>query len=147
MTAMLDSLRGEDLGSPEYEAVLNTLIRFRDNIKLDYIYYVRDEGNGNYTFGIDPDPVDSADFGEPVVYTEALYLAFQGIPSVDEEPSEDQWGEFYSAFSPVYNSEGKVAAVFGADFGSAWYEAQQGQSERILQQVDRRYTSHRLQLG
>ena len=129
---VLEDLRGEDAGTPEYEAVLNTLIRFRDNIKLDYIYYVRDEGNGVFTFGIDPDPVDPADFGEPVVYTDALFRAFQGVPSVDETPSEDQWGVFYSAFSPVYNSEGKVAAVVGADFGTAWYEAQLNQSERTI---------------
>ena len=129
---VVEGLRGEDAGSPEYEAVLNTLVRFRDNIKLDYIYYVRDEGNRVFTFGIDPDPVDPADFGEPVVYTDALYQAFQGIPSVDEEPSEDQWGVFYSAFSPVFNSEGRVVAVVGADFGAAWYEAQINQSERTV---------------
>ena len=129
---VLDQLRAEDKGSPEYEAVLNTLIRFRDNIKLDYIYYVRDEGNKVFTFGIDPDPVDPADFGEPVVYTDALFQAGQGIPAVDEEPSEDEWGRFYSAFSPVFNSEGKVAAVVGADFGAAWYEGQINQNAKTI---------------
>ncbi|MBR3017204.1 MAG: response regulator [Clostridia bacterium] len=129
---MLEHLRAEDAGTPEYEAVLNTLIRFRDNIKLDYIYYVRDEGNKVFTFGIDPDPIDPADFGEPVVYTDALFQAGQGIPSVDDAPSEDEWGRFYSAFSPVFNSEGKVAAVVGADFGAAWYEGQINQNAKTI---------------
>ena len=129
---VLERLRAEDAGTPEYEAVLNTLIRFRDNINLDYIYYVRDEGNKVYTFGIDPDPVDPADFGEPVVYTDALYQAGQGISAVDDEPSEDEWGRFYSAFSPVFNSEGKVAAVVGADFGAAWYEEQINQNAKTI---------------
>ena len=129
---VLEHLRAEDAGTPAYEAVLNTLIRFRDNIKLDYIYYVRDEGNKLFTFGIDPDPVDPADFGEPVVYTEALNLAGQGIAAVDDEPSEDEWGRFYSAFSPVFNSEGKVAAVVGADFGAAWYEGQIDQNAQTI---------------
>ena len=135
--AMLDGdvvehLRAEDAETAEYAAVLNTLVRFRDNIKLDYIYYVRDEGNRTYTFGIDPDPVDPADFGEPVVYTDALFQAFQGLPSVDETPSEDQWGRFYSAFSPVCNTAGKVVAVVGADFGAAWYEAQLNQNAKTI---------------
>lgn len=34
---VLEKLTAEDVGTPEYESVLNTLIRFRDNIKLDYM--------------------------------------------------------------------------------------------------------------
>ena len=83
---VLERLRAEDAGTPEYEAVLNTLVRFRDNIKLDYIYYVRDEGNKTFTFGIDPDPIAPGEFGSPVVYTDALYQASLGVPSVDETP-------------------------------------------------------------
>ncbi len=54
---VIDRLTAEDKGTPEYEAVLNTLIRFRDNINLDYIYYVRQTGHKTFTFGIDTDPV------------------------------------------------------------------------------------------
>ena len=38
---VLETLTAEDKGTPEYQAVYNTLARFRDNIKLDYIDYVR----------------------------------------------------------------------------------------------------------
>jgi Signal transduction histidine kinase regulating citrate/malate metabolism len=129
---VLEKLRAEDAGTPEYEAVLHTLIRFRDNIKLDYIYYVRDEGNKTFTFGIDPDPIAPGEFGSPVVYTDALYQTSLGTPSVDDEPYEDAWGRFYSAFSPVFNSDGKVAAVVTADFGASWYEAQLNQNARTI---------------
>ncbi len=125
---VLEKLEAEDAGTKEYQSVMNTLIHFRDNIKLDYIYYVRDEGNKTFSFGIDPDPVSPGKFGAPVVYTEALYAASQGIPSVDEHPYEDAWGRFYSAFSPVFDSEGKVAAVVTADFGASWYEKQLNQN-------------------
>ena len=53
---VLDRLRADDRGTPEYEQVMDILVRFRDNINLDYIYYVRDEGDGRFTFGIDTDP-------------------------------------------------------------------------------------------
>ena len=121
---VLERLTAEDAGEPEYQAVYDTLTRFLDNINLDYIYYVRDEGNKTFTFGIDPDPVAPGEFGAPVVYTDALYQASRGTPAVDEEPYEDKWGRFYSAFSPVFNSEGKVTGVVTADFNADWYDQQ-----------------------
>ncbi len=119
---VIDELTAEDKGTPEYEAVYNILSRFMNNINLDYIYYVRDAGGGNFTFGIDPDPVAPGEFGSPVVYTDALYKASLGEPSVDEIPYEDKWGRFYSAFSPVFNSSGEVSGVVTADFNAEWYE-------------------------
>ena len=121
---VLERLTAEDVGEPEYQAVYDTLTRFLDNINLDYIYYVRDEGDKTFTFGIDPDPVAPGEFGAPVVYTDALYQASLGTPAVDEEPYEDEWGRFYSAFSPVFNSEGKVTGVVTADFNADWYDQQ-----------------------
>ena len=129
---VLDQLRAGDEGTPEYESVKNTLIRFRDNIKLDYIYYVREEGDGSFTFGIDPDPVAPGEFGSLVVYTAALAQAALGVPAVDEEPYEDAWGRFYSAFSPVFDSAGKVAGVVTADFNAQWYEGQINQNQRTI---------------
>ena len=121
---VLDSLTAEDEGTPEYQQVYDTLARFRDNINLDYIYYVRDMGDGTFTFGIDTDPVAPCAFGSPVIYTDALYQASQGVPAVDGEPYEEQWGRFYSAFSPVFDSAGKVAGVVTADFNAEWYDTQ-----------------------
>ena len=129
---VLDRLTAADAGTPEYQAVLNTLRHFLDNIELDYIYYVRDMGDGTFTFGIDPDPISPGEFGAPVIYTDALYAASRGTPSVDETPYEDAWGRFYSAFSPVFDSEGKVAGVVTADFNASWYEAQINQNQRTI---------------
>ena len=127
---VLQQLTAEDRETPEYLAVYNTLARFRDNINLDYIYYVRDMGDGTFTFGIDTDPIAPGEFGSPVVYTDALYRASRGVPSVDEEPYEDQWGRFYSAFSPVLASDGTVAGVVTADFNAEWYDEQVDRGQR-----------------
>ena len=117
---VLDRLRADDRGTPEYEQVMDILVRFRDNINLDYIYYVRDEGDGRFTFGIDTDPDRPAVFGAPVVYTDALFEASHGQPAVDHVPYTDEWGRFYSAFCPVFNSRGKVAGIVAADFNANW---------------------------
>ncbi|MBR3242378.1 MAG: hypothetical protein IKF90_06725, partial [Parasporobacterium sp.] len=129
---VLDNLKAEDKGSSEYQHVYDILSRFKENIDLDYIYYVRDEGNKNFTFGIDPDPVDPGEFGSPVVYTDALYEASQGTAAVDKEPYQDRWGVFYSAFSPVFNSKGEVAAIVTAGFNADWYQKQLNQNQRTI---------------
>ena len=85
---VLEQLSAEDKDTPEYQAVVDTLNRFRDNINLAYIYCLRDMGDKSFTFTIDSDAVDPAEFGAPVAYTEALYNASRGIPSVDDEPYE-----------------------------------------------------------
>ncbi len=135
--AMLDGdvlarLTAEDKGTPEYETVYNTLAKFRDNINLEYIYYVRKTGDKAFTFGIDTDPVAPGEFGSPVVYTEALYKASQGVPAVDKTPYEDQWGRFYSAFSPVFDSNGEVTGIVTADFDAEWYEDLVNENQRMI---------------
>ena len=129
---VLDRLTAADKGTPEYESVRDTLDRYHHNTSLKYIYYVRDEGNNKFTFGIDADPVAPAEFGASVVYTDALYQSSQGTSAVDEKPYEDVWGRFYSAYSPVFDSSGKVAAVVVVDFEAAWYEAQLNQNAKTI---------------
>ena len=128
----LERLTPEDADTPEYRAVLDTLRVYMDNAGLDYIYCVRMTGGKEFTFGIDPDPITPAEFDSPFVYSDALYAASQGTPSVDSEFTTDQWGRFYSAFCPVFNAEGKVSAIVSADFSADWYEAQLKQSQRTI---------------
>ncbi len=124
----LEWLQESDRETKEYQAVLDTLIYFRDNMNLEYIYCVRDMGNKSFTFGIDPDMVSPGDFGSPVAYTDALYLASQGTAAVDKEPYEDEWGRFISGYSPVFNSAGKVAGIVAVDFDAEWYEGKLNQN-------------------
>ena len=118
----LAKIRAEDKGSSDYEKVQSILTHFQDNIKLEYIYCVRDKGDGTFVFTIDPTVEDPAEFGQPVVYTEALYQASLGTSAVDEEPYSDEWGRFYSSYSPVFDSSGKVAGIVAVDFSAEWYE-------------------------
>ncbi len=84
-----------------------------------------DEGDGRYTFTVDPALEDPAEFGSDVVLTKALYNASKGKADVDKEPYTDAWGSFYSAYSPVFDSERNVAGIVAVDFSLEWYEGQQ----------------------
>ena len=119
---ILKDLTPEDEGTEAYDSTMRILKYFQDNIELEYIYCIRDKGDGNFVFGLDPTEIDPGVFDAPVVYTDALYRASLGTPSVDDAPYEDEWGSFYSAYSPVFDSAGKVAGIVAVDFSRQWYD-------------------------
>lgn len=120
----LKALQAEDRDTPEYQSVLKMLTSFENNIELEYIYCVRDMGGGSFVFMIDPDAEAPGEFGEHIPYTDALNEASLGTPSVDKVPYSDNWGRFYSAYSPVFDSGGQVASIVAVDFSADWYEKQ-----------------------
>ena len=121
---VLGSLTAEDIGSPQYTQIYNTLSVFRDNVELEYVYSIKSEGHGVFVFTIDTDPDTPAAFGDRVEYTDALNTAARGTGAVDNEPYEDAWGRFYSAYSPVFDSSKKVAGIIGVDFSEEWFDSQ-----------------------
>ena len=120
---VLRNITPEDAGTPEYEEIMRVLTHFQENIDLEYIYCIQDKGNKNFVFGLDPTPVDPGEFGSPVVYTDALFSASRGKAAADLEPYSDAWGSFYSAYSPVFDSNGKVAGIIAVDFDRSWYDS------------------------
>ncbi len=118
----LAKLTVDDLGSPEYQRVMDTLTYFQDNIELEYIYCIMQVSEKEFVFGVDPTIEDPGEFGSPIVYTDALYAASKGKAGVDEISYEDEWGEFYSSYSPVFDSNGDVAGIVAADFSAEWYQ-------------------------
>ena len=74
----LRTIREDDIGSPEFRKSYDTLKVFQDNIDLEYIYTVRDEGDGRFTFTVDPAEEDPGEYGEEIVVTPALLIAAQG---------------------------------------------------------------------
>nr|MCR5357554.1 hypothetical protein [Lachnospiraceae bacterium] len=113
---VLGSLKKEDVGSDKYNDLYKKLAIFRDNVELEYIYSIKQDDDGQFIFTMDLDQEDPASYGDSVKYTEALANAGRGVASVDEVPYSDAWGEFYSAYSPVYDSSGNIAGIIAVDF-------------------------------
>ncbi len=120
----LERIKSGDPETKEYKETYTILKRFHDKIDLEYIYCIRDMGNRKFVFLLDPSEEDPGEFGSPVVTTEELARASKGEAAVNKEPYEDNWGSFYSAYSPVFTASGKVAAIVAVDFSSDWYEQQ-----------------------
>ena len=127
---VLEKLTKEDRDTDEYRTIYNSLAVFRDNIESEFVYGIKEEDDGRFTFMVDPALDSPAEFGSEVVRTDALVKASHGITSVDDEPYTDKWGSFYSAYSPVFDSDGNVAGIIGVDFSIEWYEGQMNEQMR-----------------
>ena len=121
---ILEKITKESEGTPDFQRCYETLKVFQDNIDLEYIYAVRDMKDGTFVFIVDPAEDDPGEYGQTVKVTEALQSAAGGVAAADREPYEDSWGKFYSAYSPVFNDAGSVAAIVCVDFDAVWYENQ-----------------------
>ncbi len=121
---VLGSLTEDDVDGPAYCDIEDRLLVFQNSVDIHYIYAVKQVDEDAFVFTVDPDPVDPGAFGEEVVTTPALVQAGKGIPTADEEPAADRWGNYYSAYCPVYDSSGKIAGIVGVDFDAQWFEDQ-----------------------
>ena len=119
----LRDLKAEDKGTEKYDDALKILSAFQQNIELKYIYGIRDDGDGTFSFTIDPDVIDPGEFGSDIESTPALINAANGNADVDTVAHTDRWGRFYSAYSPVFDSNGKVTGIVAVDFDADWYDA------------------------
>ena len=120
----LGALSFEDVGGPVFQEVKEELSAFQNNIDIEYIYAVKQVGEDAFVFTVDADPNNPADYGEAVLVTDALRSAAKGTARVDESPAQDEWGNFYSAYCPVFDSKGEIAGIIGVDFDSRWYDEQ-----------------------
>ena len=125
-----DSLKGiqaEDEDTPAYQTAYNTLKAFKSSNEgtsgeLAYIYCCRSIGDGKFEFTIDPAD-DPAYFGESLEWTKALDSASKGKAGFDDEPYNDRWGTFHSAYAPVFDSSKEVAMIVGVDIWAKWYNS------------------------
>lgn len=108
----------------KYIEMYGILTKFQNDVEIEYIYVVKPVSENEFIYVIDPDPEEPAEFGETIVLSEALISAGNGKAAVDSVAVADEWGCFYSAYCPVFDSDGKVSAIVGIDFNNAWYESQ-----------------------
>ena len=120
----LGALTEDDVDGPAFRDVEDRLLVFQRSVDIHFIYAVKQVGEDEFVFTVDPDPVDPGEFGEQIVTTPALMQAGKGTPTVDSEPAADRWGNFYSAYCPVYDSSGRVVGIVGVDFDATWYDGQ-----------------------
>ena len=68
---------------------------------------------------VDPDTVSPGEYGEEVVYTPSQEKAWAGIVTVDDKAYSDEWGSYYTAWSPIWDSSEHVVGLVGVDFDAS----------------------------
>ncbi|GHU65202.1 hypothetical protein AGMMS49983_12510 [Clostridia bacterium] len=114
----LDQLRTEnDLDKPIYAEIKQRLLDFTEENDIIYVYYER-ESDGQIQYIVDNDLTeDSVDISTPLIPMEdAPLLALNGTATTTglSNYSPGYMG-LLSAFAPVYDEAGNVAAIAGVD--------------------------------
>ena len=128
----LDSIHADNERSPEYTRILHTLSVFKVNSSFEFIYAARETADGDYIMVLDPATHKRSEYGEVLTKTDALVKAGHGVPAVDDKPYEDSYGRFYSAYSPVFSSGGRVSGVVALDIDADWYEHQINKDRSVI---------------
>ncbi len=103
-----------DEETENYKQVLEQLQGFLVSEDIEYIYTMR-EADGVVQFVVDADTEEGAAIGEEYETYDKIDIALGGETSMDDEVTTDEWGSYYSAFAPIFDSEGNVVAIVGVD--------------------------------
>ena len=114
---------GDD-DTPAYNEVMDALVVFRDNSNVEYVYTIRDHGDGNMEFVVDSDTEEGGAPGEVFEeISEEHRGAYAGDTTADQEPYTDQWGTHISAYSPIYDGK-EVVGLAVIDINVDWVKEQ-----------------------
>ncbi|WP_310602501.1 methyl-accepting chemotaxis protein [Anaerosporobacter sp.] len=110
-----DSIQEGEEDSEAYNEVLSSLKDIFLNPNAKYIYTMKRVGD-ELTFVVDADTVEErAMIGESYEWCDEMEECLTGKVTVDAEVTSDQWGSYYSAYAPIYNSAGDVVGLVGVD--------------------------------
>lgn len=99
-----------------YKTMIQKLREFKKITGLTYLYTFVSYTDEKVKFILDSDDTDAqAYIGKEYDMDDCIKKALAGTAAVEDEAYTDEWGTFYSAFAPVYNSKNDIVAVVGAD--------------------------------
>jgi len=121
---------------PHYFGLIQAQIRWlKANPNVADIYTFRKHGDRvfllvdsetdyNHSGDYDAEREQRTVIGKDYQPTDGILKAFDGVPSFDSVPVNDEWGTWVSAFEPMHDAQGRVEAVLGVDYPArAWTQA------------------------
>ena len=121
---ILEQINPGDENTDNYKEILSELQDFLCGEDIKFIYTMR-MNDDNLEFIVDADTEDGAAIGEEYEIYDEIAEAFNGDATVDSQMTSDEWGDFYSAFAPVYNSKNNVVGIVGVDCSATAIKQQQ----------------------
>ena len=113
--------RAEDMSLPSYQALRNTLRDFALEYDVLYVYYIRRSGDDKIQFIVDNDFDEETRVGLDTppfdIETEPWIIpALKGVSTYSGLGNYSPgWDGYLTAYSPMFDQDGNVAAVAGVD--------------------------------
>ncbi len=116
----LAEMSAEKKGSEEYNALLESMFRIKEDCGIKYLYTLFTDGEKVY-YGIDADDTESgADFGEPFTSSyQELKSVFEGETYVQDYIDSTEDGDLITAYMPLVGSDGNVVGIVGCDYDAS----------------------------
>lgn len=121
---ILEQINPGDENTDNYKEILSELQDFLCGEDIKFIYTMR-MNDDKLEFIVDADTEDGAAIGEEYEIYDEIAETFNGDATVDSQMTSDEWGDFYSAFAPVYNSKNNVVGIVGVDCSATAIKQQQ----------------------
>lgn len=107
----------DEVETDEFLAIHSKLSTFLEGENTEYIYTMKLLENGTMVFVVDTDPEEAAAaYEEYDEVADEMLECLEGKVTVDADITSDEWGEFLSAYAPIYDSNGNVVGLVGVDF-------------------------------
>lgn len=108
-------IKNQSMDSDEYKEIEQEMIKFKSDNNIRYFYTLTKDAEDSTYIVVDAALADKSELGEEYDLEDEMKTAFEGTPSFDTEPTEDEYGTFISGYAPIKNSSGKIVAIVGVD--------------------------------
>ncbi|GAQ25363.1 methyl-accepting chemotaxis protein [Tepidanaerobacter syntrophicus] len=121
--SLVENLNDKD---PYYEELRQYLIKVKNTTGLRFLFtesYLKDGKTTAYI--VDGNETNKEDFSpigtsvntenETIDTEETIKALTEGVGGYTDFYETEEWGMLFSAFAPIYNSEGKIVGIVGAD--------------------------------
>lgn len=124
--SIIDNFQPGDENTPEYNNLLRKARKIRDDTGITYLYIFKNDGTGKSIFVLDTDeevPEPIGDLYE--AQNQYIDMAWNGTSSVTKENVTTSWGTFRVAYAPIYDDDGKITCLVGADYEISWIKKEE----------------------
>ncbi len=113
---LFETLNIGDENTEVYQKMQKEMFKYFNSQEVNYVYSLRELNEEQVQFIVAADPAgDPYNIGVPYDLAPEMLEAFKGKATVTAEASHDEWGVFYTAYAPIYNSKNQVVGLMAVD--------------------------------
>lgn len=117
---LFETLAPGDEITEVYQEMQEEMFKFFKDKDVTYVYSLKPLNEQEMQFIVAADPAgDPCQIGDPYDIQEEMKEALSGQVAITDEPVQDEWGVFYTAYAPIYNSANEIVGIIGVDCESS----------------------------